>query len=890
MYPFILNRSDLERLKESVVPQSGEQTEPGRTAMDALDQSKSENVTFSDQDAGWMAVTESQPDSTFDDVATSDTDLGSFLSRPVIIFQDLWGVGTQFDFKLNPWAEFFADPAVINKIANFALIRCKMKIKVVISGTGFHYGRCIVSYNPLAQANNFEPATYGFHDLMLLSQRQHIFLNPALNEGGELCLPYFFPTNYFSIYNKSWEVAGELVMKSFDVLKHANGGDDPVTVTMYAWAEDVSLTMPTSQVTPEFLATPAVRDYDLFKKWSVQPQAGKRSRNKGNSGAINSGDEYGQGIISKPASAIANVAGMLAKAPVIGPYARATEMAAGAVGRIASMFGYSRPAVLAPAMPYKPTVCGNLANTSGEDSVMRLTMDPKQELTVDPRVVGLSGDDELDLVSMSMRESFLTSFNWSPDDQAQRTLWCTRVHANNFISIFGKYYLTPAALVASHFQFWKGSIKYRFQIVKSNFHKGRLAIRYDPIAHDSGLDFNTAYHRVVDISETDDFEVIVGWGQEAPMLRCSEYIDNEVPFSAIRLPRDESQSYNGILEIDVLNQLVSPSVDAAISVNVFVSCCDDIKWGKPDGERYADFSLFPEVVPVSTLDTRKETVVPQSGETDRGNTDKPHGSQEIDTIAETGEPSDAFYQVFMGEKVTSLRELFKRYYYEKSYSWSVYIEDIDLFRYWRPILLDFHLRRGWDTIAGVDESEVDQNVKLNSCGPSPVALWSACFAAWRGSLRRKYMLENSPNSRLFIVTRLGRDYNQSVGKDQVGLINDLGGTTKMKYLTLARGREASAGCAATMSEQNNVIEVEFPFYQPNRFNNPRIREVESDFHRFELLIGDKATQTATQSDAPISFGDTAPIVSTFTSVGEDFSLFGFTGVPVLFRYSLAYNS
>lgn len=884
MYPFILDRSDLERLKESVVPQSGEQTEPGRTAMDALDQSKAENVAFSDQDAGWMAVIESQPDSTFDDVATSDTDLGSFLSRPTIIFQDLWGVGTPFEFKLNPWTEFFKDPAVINKIANFALIRCKMKIKVVISGTGFHYGRCIVSYNPLAQANNFEPTSYGFQDIMLLSQRQHIFLNPALNEGGELCLPYFFPTNYFSTLNKSWELAGELVIKSFDVLSHANGGDDPVTITMYAWAEDVSLTMPTSQVTPESLSTVVVKDSDFFKKWSVRPQAGNKGRNKGKSGAINSGDEYGQGIISKPASAIASVAGMLTKAPIIGPYARATEMAAGAVGRIASLFGYSRPAVLAPAMPYKPTVCGNLANSSGEDSVMRLTLDPKQEVTVDPRVVGLSGDDELDLVSMSTRESFLTSFPWTPDDQAQRTLISMRVHPNNFVSVLGKYYMTPAALVASHFQYWKGSMRYRFQIVKSNFHKGRLAIRYDPIANDPGLDFNTAYHRVVDISETDDFEVIVGWGQEAPMLRCSDYIDNESPFSSISLPRDESGSYNGLLEVDVLNQLVSPSLDAAITINVYVSCCDDIKWGKPDGDRYNDFSLFPEVTPVQALDAAKETVTPQSGEADRGNTDKPHGSQAIDTIADMGETSDAFYHVFMGEKITSLRELFKRYYFEKSYGQRT--QD-NTFRYWRPIILDFHLRRGWDTIAGVDSSKVDPNTSLNVCGQSPVALWSACFAAWRGAIRRKYMLENSGGSRLLMVTRLGRDYNQTDGLDQI----DFGEvySVKMKYLTLARGRESAAGCVASMSDQNGVIEVELPFYEPNRFRNPRIREVESDFHRLELLIGDWNNEELEDRNN-IVFERKQIVVSSFTSVGEDFSLFGFTGVPVLYRYDLAYTS
>merc|ERR1712127_414048 len=119
------------------------------------------------------------------------------------------------------------------------------------------------------------------------------------------------------IPQQDWNEMGDITIKSFGNLLHANGGNDPVTVTIYLWAEDVVLTVPT---------------YSSI----LVSQAGKYSN------TIN-GDEYGSGIISKPAAAIAKAAGALASLPVIGPYMTATQVASGAVANIAKMFGFSRP-------------------------------------------------------------------------------------------------------------------------------------------------------------------------------------------------------------------------------------------------------------------------------------------------------------------------------------------------------------------------------------------------------------------------------------------------------------------------------------------------------------------------------------------------------------------
>eukprot|EP01084_Bolivina_argentea_P235709 396542_1 len=113
--------------------------------------------------------------------------------------------------------------------------------------------------------------------------------------------------------------------------------------------------------------------------------------------------------------------------PGIGVYARATQMAASAVSGVASMFGYSRPVELAEIQPYKPVLIGNMANTNVPDTSNKLTLDVKQELTVDPRVMGLGSADEMTIKSIAQRESYLTTFAWNVADSSESLLWNTEV-------------------------------------------------------------------------------------------------------------------------------------------------------------------------------------------------------------------------------------------------------------------------------------------------------------------------------------------------------------------------------------------------------------------------------------------------------------------------------
>jgi hypothetical protein len=114
------------------------------------------------------------------------------------------------------------------------------------------------------------------------------------------------------------------------------------------------------------------------------------------SGLVLQGDEYDKaGPISGPATAIASVASKLTDTPIIGSLARATEIGARAVGGIASLFGYSNPPVLNDVMPYQPKAFHSFAAVETGVPMDKLTLDPKNEITVDKSVTGAKPDDEL---------------------------------------------------------------------------------------------------------------------------------------------------------------------------------------------------------------------------------------------------------------------------------------------------------------------------------------------------------------------------------------------------------------------------------------------------------------------------------------------------------------
>lgn len=92
-----------------------------------------ENVEFKDQMPAYISSVESGEDPTRYLQDTSDATLDNFFKRPLKIHSEEWGTGTDLAFDIDPWALYFNNPRVVNRIANYNLLRAKLHIKVVIN-------------------------------------------------------------------------------------------------------------------------------------------------------------------------------------------------------------------------------------------------------------------------------------------------------------------------------------------------------------------------------------------------------------------------------------------------------------------------------------------------------------------------------------------------------------------------------------------------------------------------------------------------------------------------------------------------------------------------------------------------------------------------------------
>ena len=371
-----------------------------------------------DQQGSWVGGRSPGDDGTSSHFETSDTNDG-FFQRPVRIASFEWEIGVAFKKEFDPWELFCEDPRISNRLAHFRNLKMDLHVQLLVNGNPFYYGLGIMAYTPLPDCDEYSNIPGNTQaDLVELSQRPHVYFNPTKSEGGELVLPFVFPKAALSIPDAEWRRMGTITLRSMNNLKHVNESTDSLTITLLAYASNVSLNTPTSRIPPD-----------------LKPQGA-----------------YEYGAISFPAHLVAKAAGVLGDAPVIGKFARATEMMASAIGSVASLFGYSRPR----CVPEQMVLARQFAETSVTnfpDTSLSLAVDAKKELTIDPRVVGLAPYDEMDFISIVKRESLIAQFTWSETQPATTHLFTEDVCPVSGLEDLGNYHIAPMGFIALPFEF-----------------------------------------------------------------------------------------------------------------------------------------------------------------------------------------------------------------------------------------------------------------------------------------------------------------------------------------------------------------------------------------------------------------------------------------------------
>lgn len=835
-------------------------------------ETSAQNVHFVDGDTPWSYDIAHQNDATTQLAGFTDAQLGDFLSRPLKLFQFSWTPETQLFERFNPWEEFFFNEDVKDKLNRFRNLRCNLKLKVLVNGNSFYYGRALLSYNPYTENDDITLNRAFFQqDLIQASQKPHILLDPCSSQGGEMTLPFIWPENYLDITRENWPIfMGDCVIHDFDVLRHANGGTDPITVSIFAWVENLTLAVPTTSRVQSGKTDRPLDEFGFPIPFQRQSQvASRKKQTKKISNTVDGSEFKKDGLISKPASAIAKAADALSMIPMFSPYAKATSMVAEKIGQVARIFGYSRPQVLEDTRSYVPRFVGNLANSDAAENLVKLSLDSKNELSIDTRIMGLGGHDELTVNSIAQRPSFWRQFDWPESATADTLLASMEVSPHCIQTLFAapvvEYHMTALAFAVAPFEAWQGTIKYRFNVVCSEYHRGRLRLVYEPRALPLGaVPYNQTYSTIIDITEDRDFEYEVKWADVRAWGSLSGASGN-AQFSTFSPATGGNLTDNGTLSVYVVNELATPSTTPAdVKIQVWVSAGDDFAVSIPAPTSLNTASVFQLQADVAPEETLART-------TDMSNA--PTHTTPVNTFGTDGDmiKEDNQYLVYQGERIVSFRELLRRYQYHYSYYPFTVGEGSRNVTF---TISDFPFYRGFNP-NGFDQADTTTGgtASYNFCTMTLLNYLTPAFACRRGSLRHKAMVVGSDprhSPSLFVA----RHDIEPTTPTATAVRIDMPNLAVRRRNLQSTMRTSLGGTHVTPVGLNPVLEYETPFYSfGERFTAARdVSFFAGNLRSHDLMLD-------------VNGSDTSLVrIDKYISIGEDFQLGMFVGAPVLHFY------
>lgn len=853
------------------------------------------NLEFSDAVQQYSLVIGDQiSDPTFGMSKVGDADgLEHFLERPVEIFSKTWQVGESPAYvnEINPWVLFLNNSRVLNKLETFKLLQGNLNIKIMVNGSPFHYGRMFFGVRPSVYDNN--PLNIGpkvqlvspnFHDQAnsdrtmpcmqsLYSQRPHVFIDPSTNQPQHITWPFFAAGNNIDLMQSfTFRRMGVIEIWELNSLAHANGATDPVEITMFAWMSNVKLAG--------------------LSQGTVTPQSGvrmRKSKNKPKFTAKSGADEYSSnGLISAPATTLASYANYFTEIPYIGAFAKATNIAASAVAGVAKIFGYSRPPILTDTMFVRPQPMGNLANTTGADPLMKLSLDPKQELTIDPATLGLPADDEMSFAYLLKKEAWIDTFNWNLNTtQAEGRIYSLLLHPHTSPSFYtpvvgddggnAAHTKTPVGFVAEPFEYWTGSLRVRFQIVCSQFHRGRLMFVYEPTpwAEGTNVDTNNRFVHVIDIAEERDVTFEVNWTQEDAYRRVQIGPFNHVSRlgSVSGFPNiGYTSRSNGVLQVYVVNQLAAPTDSANVSINVYMSAGDSFEVKAPNDINRITYSRLDEPAgpPALAQSGVREIVTPNENMPEQDSMYILNGNYKTLQLEQS--------QVYFGEHIVSFRSLMKRYIYHRSLDVTVVPSPPAGGAVYLTEFVVRNLPNGpglpYGSSVGGTLTPVSGAIIYNICAMTYIRYVMSAYVGYRGGLRWKVAAYTQLNDSAAL--RVSRASASSIETSSQTLLLD--STTTRSQLAqrfLANGEAYSyshGGSSEVATDVNPVLEYEIPFYHRYRYaecngaGTVSGNNLEEPCH----VINVTAKQNDNNSLGWLEFN---------SSIGEDFSLFFFIGAP-----------
>jgi len=707
-------------------------------------------------------------------------------------------------------------PIWYDKLKGAGAIRGDLHAKIVFNANRFQQGRYMLVWVPTGGAINYD-VWDRMHRATLCQTTQlpHVEFDLSCDTEAELVIPHVTAQGWASIASNTTDFGnnGWLRLIPYSPLV-APTGSTTANYTVFVHFENVEFAM------------------------AVVPQANvrvkTRVRRKVNPSEAEQKSQ-GMGPLEASFSAVSLAAGKFGGIPLLSSIFQPVGWAADLAASVSGAFGWSRPHNSEHSTIMVPYNASNrMTNVDVADNSTKLGYFDRNALEDVPGFAG-TDIDEMALAYIQSISAYNQKVSWDASAVYGARLFelncCPRDYTIQTVqSGVTLTHMSPVSYVSSFFALYRGSLRFTFKIVKTEFHSGRLQVSFFPFdtqvtpspVSPSTYDCTYLHREILDIRDKSEFTFV------APYTSFSQY----------RTLGSSDRHYGRVL-VDVLEPLVAPSsVSSSVTILMEVSGADDLEFAQPSAPTFQICAQY----------------VPQAG----GNTclivSEDIGKSDI---LNDGSASKAC----IGEKVTSFRQLVKRFSLWSRPATSGYTTSTNNLQI-IPFL---------NSVASMGSALV-YNAPLQK--GDLITQISCCYALVRGSMRFKFVDGTTSTMNKYVVSSYAIDNSMSKTNPTLWLTGgDLAGWDPNRSQSFYR------------TDIGGVPDVETPFY--NRFHSAAVADtMASDKATVPALIyAGLGTAPRTLFNCH-QFAVPAPDPYIYRAAGEDFSLGLFVSVPPVVGWSL----
>jgi hypothetical protein len=505
-----------------------------------------------------------------DDLMVHKQSLPDFMERPVLLTTAAWTTASAANTVLYSWSSdnVWTLTGWTDKLKGFNMIRGNLKFKIVFNANPFQQGKLLLHFLPqvVGRTAAGDTAYVPMHNYNLVtkSQQPHVIID-VKDEGASMVMPYISPTNWYSrTYGYDW---GTFYISVLSPLATGAAGQTEIQYSVYAILDDLELAAP------------------------IVPQSSMKPRKKFSTkiGVVDKEEKGVNDSLSSKLKSVAKVADSFKSVPCVSEIAGTVSWASNMASSAASWFGWSKPAHVGTPDVVARQSDRFAACADGVETAMPMGFMMDRKLAVLDNI-SVTDSDEMAWNFLKKVETFISSTSWTTATATNTTLLTIQVNpiytgVNSTQTYNAKVCALqtggPLYYFGQKFSCWRGSIVYKFRLVKTAYHTGRLEVNFTPInASAPTLPSTTTsmynYRTIIDLRETNEFEIV------CPYLIDSHYLYTTTDFS-------------GTLTIKCLNELRCPET-ASSSVSILAYCYggDDFELQVPHDSPSYDYPFSPE--------------------------------------------------------------------------------------------------------------------------------------------------------------------------------------------------------------------------------------------------------------------------------------------------------